>query len=155
MEPLLESQQPPAYGVHQKDTVETVEKLTEQPTLTSLAQKIQDLSRTLTDTLEKNNVPLCTFAVDGPATYATPSPETFMMRQTLIETLQDMIYLTQGPNESIFNYAHSVRLPLVNLFEVFGSLLISPDHPRRRMSQHPEPLRLLVRRAPLRLCLLP
>ena len=79
-----------------------------QPTLNSLAAKVGELADTLTKSLKENNVPLCTFDVDSPASYATASSDIYMQRQTLIETLTDMIYLTQGPQESIFNYAHSV-----------------------------------------------
>jgi hypothetical protein len=97
----------------------------EQPTLNGLAKKIQDLTQSLTESLENNDVAPCTFAVDSPATYATASPEIFMMRQTLIETLQDMIYLTQGPNESIFNYAHSVSItvPVHTQVHIYLSLV--------------------------------
>lgn len=81
-----------------------------QPTLNSLAAKITELSQKLTSSLEENNVPLCNFSVDSPAAYETHNPDIYMQRQTLIETLTDMIYLTQGPQESIFNYAHSVSV---------------------------------------------
>lgn len=85
-----------------------------QTTLNSLAAKIGELAETLTKTLKENDVPLCTFDIDSPASYATASSDIYMQRQTLIETAMDLIYLTQGPQESIFNYAHSVsiRIPV-------------------------------------------
>jgi hypothetical protein len=79
-----------------------------QPTLASLAAKIGSLAETLTKSLQDNNVPPCTFDIDSPPSYATASSDIYMQRQTLIQTLTDMIYLTQGPQESIFNYAHNV-----------------------------------------------
>lgn len=81
-----------------------------QTTLKSIATRIQELADTLTKSLEENKVPPCTFSKDSPPTYATASPEIYMQRQTLIETLLDMVYLTQGPQESIFNYAHGVSI---------------------------------------------
>jgi hypothetical protein len=83
-----------------------------KPTLNSLAARISSLADTLTKSLKENDVPPCTFDVDSPASYATPSSDIYFQRQTLIETLMDMIYLTQGPQESIFNYAHNVGSPL-------------------------------------------
>lgn len=77
-------------------------------TLLTLASKISELAQSLTDSLQKENVPLCTLDKDSPPSYASPSPDIYMQRQSLVQTLTDMIYLTQGPQESIFNYTHSV-----------------------------------------------
>jgi hypothetical protein len=83
-----------------------------QPTLVELAAKATELSETFTKYLKDNNVPQITFAADSPVSYSNMAPETFTLRQTLIDTLQDMWILTQGPSESVFNYVHSVSLPL-------------------------------------------
>lgn len=79
-----------------------------QPTLASLAAKITDLSETLTRYLQEKNIPAPTFAADSPTNYTGLSPEIFMTRQFLLDSLMDMWYLTQGPSESIFNYVHNV-----------------------------------------------
>jgi hypothetical protein len=79
-----------------------------QPTLLELAAKVTELSQTLTNYLKENDVPAPTFAADSPTSYSNLSPEMFMTRQILTDTLMDMWYLTQGPSESIFNYVHSV-----------------------------------------------
>ena len=81
-----------------------------QPTLNSLAAKVTELSETLTRYLQENNVPAPTFAADSPTSYTNLTPEIFVTRQLLLDTLADLSYLTQGPSESIFNYAHTVRV---------------------------------------------
>jgi hypothetical protein len=89
-----------------------------QPTLIELAAKVTELSETFTKYLKENNVPQITFAADSPVSYSNMAPETFTLRQTLIDTLQDMWILTQGPSESVFNYVHSVRLPPPELLKL-------------------------------------
>ena len=83
-----------------------------QPTLNELAVKITELSETFTRYLKENNVPEPTFAADSPTRYSNLSAEIFMTRQHLLDALTDMWYLTQGPSESIFNYAHNVSTPI-------------------------------------------
>lgn len=80
-----------------------------QPTLNGLAARITELSETLTKFLQEKNVPAPTFAADSPTSYVNLTPEIFMIRHWLLDALNDMWYLTQGPSESIFNYVHTVR----------------------------------------------
>jgi hypothetical protein len=80
----------------------------EQPTLASLSAKISELSGALSKFYEQQNLPLVSFAADSPSRYNELSPEMFMVRQNLLDALNDMTYLAQGPADSIFNYAHSV-----------------------------------------------
>lgn len=82
----------------------------EQPTLTSLSAKISELSGSLAKFYEQQNLPPVSFAADSPSRYNELSPEMFMVRQNLLDALNDMTYLAQGPADSIFNYAHSVRV---------------------------------------------
>jgi len=82
----------------------------QQPTLNSLAAKISSLSNELSTYLSSNNIPAPTFAADSPTSYAGLSHEMFMTRQVLLDAVQDLWYLAQGPSESIFNYAHCVSL---------------------------------------------
>lgn len=81
----------------------------ETVSLNSLAAKISSLSAELTTYLEANRIPAPTFAADSPTSYAGLSHEMFMTRQVLLDAIQDMWYLAQGPSESVFNYAHCVR----------------------------------------------
>jgi hypothetical protein len=77
-------------------------------TLNSLAAEITELSATLTNFLAENNIPAPTFDADSPTRYDNLTAEIFMARQHLIDKINDMWYLTQGPSESIFNYVHGV-----------------------------------------------
>lgn len=83
-----------------------------QPTLIELAAKITELAGSFAKCLEEHNIPQPTFAVDSPTSYKNLGPDAFILRQTLIDALQDMWILTQGPSESVFNYVHSVRCSL-------------------------------------------
>ncbi|KAG7119009.1 O-methyltransferase lcsG like protein [Verticillium longisporum] len=76
-------------------------------TLQSLAAKVTELSASFTKFLEQNKIPQPTFEADSPTTYEGITPEAFVLRQKLLDSLQDMWYLAQGPSESIFNYVHN------------------------------------------------
>ena len=124
-----------------------------QPTLVELAANITQLAGSFTRYLEEHKIPQPTFAVDSPTSYKNLGPDAFILRQTLIDALQDMWILTQGPSESVFNYVHSVRtltsLPPTTYMR--NDRLTDAGHPRRRGPQHPKPLRLLGRRPARRL----
>lgn len=76
-----------------------------------LTAKINELSTAFTRALQEKNIPLPTFAADSPTNYEGITPELFLQRQQLLDHLSDMMYLVQGPSESIFNYAHNVSIP--------------------------------------------
>lgn len=80
----------------------------EAPTLNVLAAKISDLTAKFSTFLKDNEIPEPTFAADSPTSYTGLTAESFMLRQALFDSLMDLIYLTQGPSESIFNYVHTV-----------------------------------------------
>lgn len=80
----------------------------EQPTLTSLAAKISALTNEVSTYLSDNKIQAPSFAADSPTSYVGLSHEMFMKRQVLLDAVQDLWYLAQGPSESIFNYAHCV-----------------------------------------------
>ncbi|KAK0637900.1 O-methyltransferase gsfB [Lasiodiplodia hormozganensis] len=113
----------------------------EQPTLTSLAAKITELSETLTKYLKENNVPAPTFAADSPTSYSNLSPEIFMIRQALLDNLNDMWYLTQGPSESIFNYVHccmpdAACLNVLNYFNFWSAVPLEGSASYAEIAQH-------------------
>jgi hypothetical protein len=108
-----------------------------QPTLVSLAAKITELSETLSSYLRENNIPAPTFAADSPTSYANLSPEIFMTRQVLLDTLMDLWYLTQGPSESIFNYVHTVSISYPVLGRDIDFLTLAV-HARRCRPEHSE-----------------
>lgn len=80
-----------------------------QPTtLNDLAAKVTELSQTFTKFLGDNGIPEPSLSADSPTSYSGLNGEMFMLRQQLIDTLNDMWIVTQGPSESIFNYCHNV-----------------------------------------------
>lgn len=80
-----------------------------QPTLNELAAKVTELSEALTRQLAEKNVPIPTFAADSVTSYKGLTEEMFLTRQKLVDVLNDMWILSQGPSESIHNYVHNVR----------------------------------------------
>ena len=81
-----------------------------QSTLSGLAAKVKELSDEFTNFLTANKIQAPTMGADSCTFYSGLTPESFLLRQQLLDTLMDMYYLTQGPSESIFNYVHNVRL---------------------------------------------
>lgn len=79
-------------------------------TLTSLAAQITDLTQQFTKFLGDNGIQQPSFAVDSPTSYSGLTSESFLLRQKLIDAINDLWILTQGPSESIFNYCHNVCL---------------------------------------------
>ncbi|KAI1849683.1 hypothetical protein JX265_008020 [Neoarthrinium moseri] len=78
-----------------------------QPTLTSLAARISELAGKLDGYIEEQKIPKVSFDADSPTKYPNLSPEMFMVRQQLLDSLNDLEILAQGPSESVFNYVHS------------------------------------------------
>lgn len=79
-----------------------------QTTLTELAGKITDLTQEFTKFLSDNGIQQPTLAADSPTSYSGLTSESFLLRQKLLDAINDMWILTQGPSESIFNYCHNV-----------------------------------------------
>ncbi|KAL1635403.1 hypothetical protein SLS56_001828 [Neofusicoccum ribis] len=138
-----------------------------QPTLNGIAAKITELSATLTRYLSENNVPAPTFAADSPTSYSNLSPDIFMVRQALLDSLNDMWYLTQGPSESIFNYVHccmpdAACLNALNYFDFWSAVPVDgsasyseiaqrvslPEDVARRIVQHGATLRIFAETEP-------
>ncbi|ROT38016.1 S-adenosyl-L-methionine-dependent methyltransferase [Sodiomyces alkalinus F11] len=98
-----------------------------QPTLKGLAAKVAEVTEAFTRTLEENKIPEPTFAADSPTSYSGLTGEMFLQRQQLLDHLNDMIYLVQGPSESIFNYAHNcmpdvAALNILNHFDFWSAV---------------------------------
>ncbi|KAF4306410.1 putative sterigmatocystin 8-o-methyltransferase protein [Botryosphaeria dothidea] len=116
----------------------------QQPTLNGIAAKITELSETLTKYLKENNVPAPTFAADSPTSYSNLSPEIFMIRQALLDSLNDMWYLTQGPSESIFNYVHCGSASYAEI----AQRVSLPEDVVQRVIQHGTTLRIFAETEP-------
>ncbi|XXH05072.1 hypothetical protein Hte_011496 [Hypoxylon texense] len=112
-----------------------------QPTLASLAAKITELSETFTKYLKENKVPQPSFAADSPTSYSNLSAESFMIRQSLLDALTDMWYLTQGPSESIFNYVHccmpdAAALNILNYFDFWSAVPLQGSASYAEIAKH-------------------
>jgi hypothetical protein len=78
------------------------------PTLSSLAKQISDITATITTYLEEKKLEAPTFAANSPTSFPEISPELFHQRQVLLDAINDLAILVQGPSESVFNYVHTV-----------------------------------------------
>ncbi|OAX79556.1 hypothetical protein ACJ72_06121 [Emergomyces africanus] len=112
-----------------------------EPTLNGLAAKITELSETLTKLLQEKNIPAPTFAADSPTSYVNQTPEIFMIRQRLLDALNDMGYLTQGPSESIFNYVHTAipdaaALNTLNYFDFWSAVPLAGSASYAEIAKH-------------------
>ena len=81
---------------------------TPQPTLNELATQVSELTKNFSEYLQKNKIPEPTLAADSPTIYTGLDGESFVLRQKLLDTINDLSYLVSGPSESIFNYVHNV-----------------------------------------------
>lgn len=82
--------------------------MVDSATLTELAGKVTELSESFSSFLREKNIPAPTLGADSAISYEGLTPEIFMIRHQLLDTLMDMWYLTQGPSESISNFVHNV-----------------------------------------------
>lgn len=79
-----------------------------QPTLNDIAARISELTKEFSLSLRAHNVAEATFAPDSQMSYDGLPEDVFLLRQHLVDSLTDLLYLTQGPNASISNYVHNV-----------------------------------------------
>ncbi|KAM0326972.1 hypothetical protein ACHAQA_006093 [Verticillium albo-atrum] len=110
-------------------------------TLQSLAAKITDLSASFTKFLEENKIPQPTFEADSPTSYEGITPEIFLLRQKLLDSLNDMWYLASGPSESIFNYVHNSMpdvavLNILNHFDFWGAVPVDGTASHATIAAH-------------------
>jgi hypothetical protein len=84
--------------------------MAQHETLNDLAAKVTNLAAQFTTFLADNKIPAPNFSALSPTSYTGLTSESFLLRQKLLDALNDMWILTQGPSESIFNYCHNVSL---------------------------------------------
>jgi len=77
-------------------------------TLSALAKQIGDITSSITAYLEEKKLTAPSFAADSPTKFPDLSPELFHQRQVLLDAVNDLTILVQGPSESVFNYVHTV-----------------------------------------------
>ncbi|KAF2475192.1 S-adenosyl-L-methionine-dependent methyltransferase [Lindgomyces ingoldianus] len=78
-----------------------------KPTLSSLGSRIKELAESLERHLRENGVEAPTLAADSPINISKFTPEIFTIKQQLADALNDLSIISQGPSESVFNYAHN------------------------------------------------
>ncbi|KAJ6440118.1 sterigmatocystin 8-O-methyltransferase [Purpureocillium lavendulum] len=135
----------------------------ETTSLNGLAARVSDLTAKFSTFLKDNDIPEPTFAADSPTSYTGLTAESFMLRQALFDSLMDLIYLTQGPSESIFNYVHTsmpdaATLNILNHFDFWAAVPLDgsvtyddiaghtalPSEVVRRIIEHGTTLRLFA-----------
>ncbi|KAF2878229.1 sterigmatocystin 8-O-methyltransferase [Massariosphaeria phaeospora] len=103
-----------------------------QATLSSVAAKVTELTAELTKYLADNKLPEPTLGADSATHFPTLAPEMFMQRQHLVDAIQDLWILVQGPSESVFNYVHTAApdvgaLNVLNYFDFWSAVPLDGD----------------------------
>ncbi|KAF2737468.1 S-adenosyl-L-methionine-dependent methyltransferase [Polyplosphaeria fusca] len=98
-----------------------------RPTLGSLGAKIKDLAESYERLLKENEIEAPTLAADSPVNISKFTPELFMTKQKLADAMNDLSIISQGPSESVFNYAHNVgpdmaALNIMNHFNFWNAV---------------------------------
>ncbi|KAF2684048.1 sterigmatocystin 8-O-methyltransferase [Lentithecium fluviatile CBS 122367] len=137
------------------------------PTLTSLAEQISKITSTITTYLEEKRLTAPSFAADSPTNFPNLSPELFQQRQVLLDAINDLQILVQGPSESVFNYVHTAApdvaaLNVLNYFDFWATVPLDgsasyaeiaarvklPEDVVKRILQHSTNLRLFAETEP-------
>ena len=99
-----------------------------KPTLNDLAAQISELTASFSKFLHESHVAQPTLAADSPISYGEKiSAEAFLIRSKLLDAVEDLSILVQGPTESIFNFVHCVIpnaacLNTLNHFKVWNAV---------------------------------
>lgn len=93
--------------------------MAQHETLADLAAKVTDLTQQFTKFIADNDIPAPNFSAESPTAYTGLTSESFLLRQKLLDAINDMWILAQGPSESIFNYCHNVS-------QLCSALLLPP-----------------------------
>ncbi|KAF7539379.1 hypothetical protein G7054_g2168 [Neopestalotiopsis clavispora] len=112
-----------------------------QPTLNDIAARISELTKEFSLSLRAHNVAEATFAPDSQMSYDNLPEDVFLLRQHLVDSLTDLLYLTQGPNASISNYVHNVMpdataLNVLNHFDFWTAVPLDGSASYSDISTH-------------------
>ncbi|KAH8170039.1 o-methyltransferase domain-containing protein [Sarocladium implicatum] len=124
---------------------------TPQPTLNELAAQVAELTKNFSAYLEKNKIPEPTLAADSPTSYTGLDGESFVLRQKLLDTVNDLSYVVSGPSESIFNYVHNsmpdvAALNIMNHFNFWTAVPITGEATQEDIAKHTRlPLSIVTR----------
>lgn len=106
---------PPFTSFSCHNHIYTLFKMAASLSIKELLAKVTDLTNEFTTSLESNGQKEATFAADSPEGYNDLDPTIYVKRQVLTDLLQDLIWLIQGPTESITTLAHTVRCATAEL----------------------------------------
>ncbi|KAF9872535.1 O-methyltransferase [Colletotrichum karsti] len=112
-----------------------------QPTIQELAAKVAQLSADFSKFLGDNKIPEPTFAADSVRSYSGLTSEAFLLRQNLLDTLNDLHYLVEGPSESVFNFAHNYGpdgacINTINHFDFWSAVPLNGDASYAEITKH-------------------
>ncbi|KAK0387710.1 hypothetical protein NLU13_3955 [Sarocladium strictum] len=112
-----------------------------QPTLNELAAQVASLTRDFSSYLEKNKIPEPTLAADSPTSYTGLDGDSFILRQKLLDAINDLSYLVSGPSESIFNYVHNsmpdvAALNIMNHFNFWTAVPVDGTATQEEIAKH-------------------
>ncbi|KAF1949188.1 sterigmatocystin 8-O-methyltransferase [Byssothecium circinans] len=104
----------------------------DQITLTSLAARISELTGTITKHLKEKKLEAPTFAANSPLKFPVIEGDLFVQRQVLLDAINDLHTLIQGPSESVFNYVHTAApdiscLNVLNFFDFWSAVPLDPS----------------------------
>ncbi|KAH7313595.1 S-adenosyl-L-methionine-dependent methyltransferase [Stachybotrys elegans] len=110
-------------------------------TLVDLAAKVTELSQSLTKLISDNGMKAPTLEADSVTSYEGMTAEIFLMRQQLVDVLNDMNILAQGPSESIFNYVHNCMpdtavLNILNYFDFWAAVPVDGSASYQDIAKH-------------------
>jgi hypothetical protein len=90
-----------------------------KPTLSELGVRVKELSETLERLLKESDIEAPTLAADSPVNISKFTPDIFMTKQKLQDAMNDLSIISQGPSESVFNYAHNVSFGTLCGYDVW------------------------------------
>ncbi|KAF4126250.1 O-methyltransferase [Geosmithia morbida] len=136
-------------------------------TLNDIAERVSDLTRQFSQVLANDGIQQPTLSPDSPTRYSDLTGETLVLRQHLIDSINDLSVLVQGPSESIVNYCHNVMpdqacLSILNHFHFWFAVPLDhsasyeeiskytklPIEVVRRVLEHAVTLRLFSKAGP-------
>ena len=113
-----------------------------KPTLNDLAAQISELTASFSKFLHESHIAQPTLAADSPISYGEKiSAEAFLIRSKLLDAVEDLSILVQGPTESIFNFVHCVIpnaacLNTLNHFRIWNAVPLDGTASYKEIAEH-------------------
>ncbi|OAA72429.1 sterigmatocystin 8-O-methyltransferase [Cordyceps fumosorosea ARSEF 2679] len=111
--------------------------------INGLAAQIAELASSFTKSLADANIAEPDFTPKSATSYEGLTGEQFLRRQQLLDKINDIWYLVQGPSESIFNYVHTaipdiMALNLMNHFDFWAAVPLDGSASFAEIAAHAE-----------------